>query len=896
MLARRKCAWDLPRVIAFLFLLLHAASSPPADGKPTRSVVVRAGEPQRSPVVYVHTQEGWAPLRSGVVDREIVPLNTRSERIPCASIERDGVGFRLWAGEDAIEALDRIEVLAVQHALDERLLEGDGERFVVGAPTLPSSTRPRVPAPNPVTERDALPEVARQDGVFVPGRGGLDIEFSEGPLPKGIPKGSTLVRVLAEGVRELEEHQGLVAADRVDRTWSGRSAAVFGSRSISGAIDQVFRASTRRIESGDGVPLRLGSATLGKANVASWSSWRGSGPLWPRLAASTSATEPIADPLRANDDLRVSSATNGLVEVWFDAPPSAPEGRTWTFLVSVHGSGTWPRAYAPRPSPEIPSPGMFPDVARDVGIDMVHFEGPDLQLDIRPTMGPGAAWGDVDGDGWVDLFLPQGGGREGSEPPTSRFFRNIEGKRFVDESAVRGLAHTGAGMGALFYDADGDTDLDLFVANYGRNRFLVNDGTGKFIDASARVGLDSDLWHAAVTAADYDADGDLDLFVTSYLRYDTAAMPSDEELGRYQREDPVEMLPFAFPGERKLLLRCDPARTTEAAAGATALPFRYTDAAKELGLDDPNGRGMQALWWDFDSDGDQDLYLANDVSPNRFWRNEGGGTFKDVSFSTGLDDPRGCMGLSAGDVDGDLDEDLFITNWQLETNALYVNNLRHTSAKSRVSTFRDRAVEAGVAAPSVGVTGWGAELADFDLDGDLDLFYANGYTSPDYESTGICVGQPCHFMENDGEGKFTLALEEAGPDVAIPLASRAAVACDFDQDGDLDIAVTANNGRFRLLRNGAPRGKNHWLGLRLVGASGNTRAIGAQVVIEAGERKLLRSLRAGTSYLSGNAPELHFGLGEAASVTSCTVRWPSGLETTHAIEGVDRFVTIAEPK
>lgn len=535
---------------------------------------------------------------------------------------------------------------------------------------------------------------------------------------------------------------------------------------------------------------------------------------------------------------------------------------------------------------------MFHDVAQALGAEFVHFEGPDLQLDIRPTMGPGAAWGDVDGDGWVDLFLPQGGGREGSEPPTSRFFRNVDGKRFVDESAAHGLALTGAGMGALFYDADGDGDLDLFVANYGRNRFLLNDGKGVFTDASAAVGLDSDLWHAAVSAADYDADGDLDLYVTSYLRYDTAAMPSDEELGRYQREDPVEMLPFAFPGERKLLLRCD------LAPGKNGSPatIRYVDVAKELGLDDPNGRGMQALWWDFDRDGDQDLVLANDVSPNRFWRNEGGGRFKDVGFSTGLDDPRGSMGFSAGDVDGDLDEDLFLTNWQLESNALYVNNLRHTSSKSRVSTFRDRAVEAGLGQLSVGVTGWGCELADFDLDGDLDLFYANGYTSPDYESTGICVGQPCHYFENDGAGNFAAAFGKAGPDVAIPLASRAAVACDYDQDGDLDLAVTANNGRFRLLRNEAARGKNRWLGVRLVGANGNTRAIGAQVVVEAGGRNLLRSLRAGTGYLSGNAPELHFGLGEAASVSACTVRWPSGRETTHAVDAVDRTVTIVEPQ
>ncbi len=873
-------------MIAICFVLLHALSDTSASGGPTRSVVVREGEPPRSPVLYVATHDGWAPLRSGVVDREIVPLNSRSERIPCAAVTPNGVGLRLWAGEDPIEALDRIEFVAVQHALEERVLEVDQFRFIVGAPELPRSARPMNREQDVPSTRDRLAEVARLDGVVETRF--LEFYFGDGPIPKG----ATRVVVLGEGVRELEPSVELTGSPRVDRIWSGRSVAVLGFTNAFAPIDQVFAASTRRIETADCIPLRLATANLGRAAATRWSPWRGAGPLWPELATSKDAPTDVAAPLRAQDDLRVSSEAGGLIEVWFDAPAHAPEGRTWTLLVSVNGTGNWPPAYAPRSPPPAHPPGMFVDAAHDVGIDMVHFEGPDLQLDIRPTMGPGAAWGDVDGDGWVDLFLPQGGGREGSEPPKSRFFRNDGGKRLVDESTARGLALTGAGMGALFYDADGDGDLDLIALNYGRNRFMLNDGKGHFTDASDAVGLDTNLWYAAVSAADFDGDGDLDLFVTSYLNYDTSQMPSDEELGHYQREDPVEMLPFAFPGERKLLLRCD---LTPGKDGAPAT-IRYVDVAKELGLDDPNGRGMQAIWWDFDRDGDMDLALANDVSPNRFWRNEGGGKFKDVGFSTGLDDPRGCMGLAIGDIDGDLDEDLFVTNWQLESNALYVNNLRHTSSRSRVATFRDRSVDAGLAQLSVGVTSWGCELADFDLDGDLDLFYANGYTSPDYESTGICVGQPCHYFVNDGAGNFRAAFDEAGPDVAVPLASRAAVACDFDQDGDLDIAVTANNGRFRLLRNDGARGKNHWLGLRLRSAGANTHAIGAQVVVEAGGKKFLRSLRAGSGYLSGNAPELHFGLGEATTVTSCTVRWPSGKESTHAIASVDGFVTITEPQ
>jgi hypothetical protein len=302
------------------------------------------------------------------------------------------------------------------------------------------------------------------------------------------------------------------------------------------------------------------------------------------------------------------------------------------------------------------------------------------------------------------------------------------------------------------------------------------------------------------------------------------------------------------------------------------------------------------LFWDFDRDGDQDLYLANDVSPNRMWRNEGNGKWKDIGFSTGVDDPRGSMGLAVGDVEGDGDEDLLVTNWQLEANALYVNSLvNKNSAKSRVATFRDVAIQSGLGQLSVGVTKWGCELADFDLDRDLDVVYANGYTSPDYESTGICLGQPNHYFVNDGEGRFTPAFESAGPAFAEPLASRCLLACDYDQDGDLDFVVTANNGRVRLFRNELDHARKHWLGVRLRGKGGNTFAIGAEIEIDVAGKTLRRSLRAGTSYLGGNAPELHFGLGTSTRVTACRVRWPDGQKSTHAIADVDRFVTLQEP-
>ncbi|MEM7309336.1 MAG: CRTAC1 family protein [Planctomycetota bacterium] len=594
---------------------------------------------------------------------------------------------------------------------------------------------------------------------------------------------------------------------------------------------------------------------------------------------------PLTDTLR-REPVGAEHQT-GVTEVEFAALPEADSGHTWTWILEFdRGELEEPARPLPAAAPAAPAEGFLRDRAAELGVSMVHFEGPDEQLDIRPTMGPGAAWGDYDLDGAVDLYLVQGGGRRGSEAPANRLLRQEAG-RFSDVTASAGGGDTGAGMGALFFDADGDGDLDLFVANYGADVLYDNRLPAALADVSDGAGIGGDLWSAGVAASDYDRDGDLDLYVTSYLVYDTSLMPPTGELGSYRREDPIEMLPFAFPGQRNTFLRNE----------SNAEELRFADATEDLKLTDEAGRGMQPVFWDFDRDGDDDLYVANDVSYNMLWRNEDGARFKDVSFATGMDDPRGGMGVAVGDVDQDGDEDLFLTNWQLEPNALYLNNLlSHRSKKHRVATFRDAIVPSGLGPSGIGATSWGAELFDAENDGDLDLFVANGYTSPDYESTGICVGQPNHFFENDGRGGFVEASAGAGRALARELPSRCAVGCDFDRDGDVDLVVTANNGPVQLLRNELPQERRgHWLLIRLRGAGANTHAIGAEVTLTAGERTQRRSLRAGTSYLGGNPPELHFGLGEAAT-GEVSVRWPSGAESRHAIEAVDRVVVLGEPR
>jgi len=571
------------------------------------------------------------------------------------------------------------------------------------------------------------------------------------------------------------------------------------------------------------------------------------------------------------------------------APPSEGPSRTWVAVVRVEAGSAGESLSATRlASVRHADPkDRFDDEANFADLGMVHMEGPRLQLDIRPTMGPGAAWGDVDGDGLVDLYLVQGGGREGSVVPRNRLYKNEGGGNFADITTSSNTGDQGAGMGALFCDLDSDGDLDLYVANYGRDVLYWNDGAGVFTKAADGVIPDHDLWSAGVAASDYDKDGDLDLYITSYLDYDESKMPPMDELERYQREDPVAMLPFAFPGQRNVFLRND--------VNEDDLRH-FSDVTEELGLLDEQGRGMQALFWDFDQDGDDDLYVANDVSFNTLFRNEGDGSFRDVTFLVGLDDPRGGMGLTVGDVDRDGDEDLFLTNWQLEANALYQNNLiNRAGRKLHTGTFADHTVQSRLGPAGIGVTSWGCELFDADNDGDLDLFVANGYTSPDYESTGICVGQPNHFFLNDGRGRFREAHDQGGMALTERLPSRGAVACDYDQDGLLDVLVTANNSRVQLLKN---RGQSlgHWINLRLAGSNGNTHAIGARVHARCGDDTFVASLRAGTGYLTGNAPELHLGLGEHERIEELTIYWPSGKVTTHTDLATDRVLAIQEPK
>jgi hypothetical protein len=519
----------------------------------------------------------------------------------------------------------------------------------------------------------------------------------------------------------------------------------------------------------------------------------------------------------------------------------------------------------------------FTDVSAEAGLSVRHVEG-DEQWDIRPTMGPGACFGDIDGDGDPDLYVVGGSEQHGW------LFRNDGTGRFVECSSAWGLNDVpqGAGMGALFADWDEDGDPDLYVTRDGENLLFRNDGEG-FTDVTAASGTGDGRWGAGIATADTDRDGDLDLYVTNYLAFDPSVLPPEEQ----RREDPLAMLPYVFDGQANVMYRNDGA-------------LRFADVTEAVGLLDPSGKSLGALFLDQDQDGWPDLYVANDTTPNTFHHNRGDGRFEEISLLVGVDDPRGGMGLAAADLDSDGDEDLLLTNWQLEPNALYRNNREHGTTQRRfVPEFEDVAVLAGLAQPSVGYVGWGCLLADLDGDADHDVFVVNGYTSPDYETTMRCVGQQDHLFENvSGPGpfpehrtmpRFTLAPASRAGDWARALdPGRGLAAADTDGDGDLDLLITNNNGAISHLRN--ERGGRF---LHVVPEGRAPRdAVGARVTVELDDgRQPVAVVRAGAGYLGGHERGVRFGLA-GASATAVEVVWPDGERSRHETPTAGRVVVI----
>ena len=499
----------------------------------------------------------------------------------------------------------------------------------------------------------------------------------------------------------------------------------------------------------------------------------------------------------------------------------------------------------------------FRRAAADWGVDFRHHNAATGRRYMVETMVGGVVVFDYDGDGDEDLFFVDGGALPGytGEPARSRLFRNEGGGRFADATARSRIVVNGYGAGAVAGDVDGDGDLDLYVTELGPNQLFRNDGDGGFTDVTAAAGVGDPAWSAGAALADVDRDGDLDLYVANYADF-TPAKHKD------CREPNSGIVGYCKP---------------QAYAGVADRFYKnrgdgtFVDATAAAGLVEPSLHGLGVGFFDFDLDGWPDLYVANDGDPNLLFHNKGDGTFEEIGMLAGAAlspaaKPEAGMGIDLDDYDGDGRFDVVVTNFDLESLALY-HNLGD-------GLFQDARFTAKLAEPSLLSLGFGIDFLDLDQDGDLDLLVANGHVNDvvGQMRPGAQFAQRNQVYENLGNGTFAEA-RDTGMDLL--RVSRGLATGDLDGDGDLDAAILATNDLAEVWENRSEMRGGSLL-VDLVGNGTNTFGIGARLTATVGGRSQLREVRTETSYLSQNAMSCHFGLGAAERVERLLVRWPDG--------------------
>ena len=530
---------------------------------------------------------------------------------------------------------------------------------------------------------------------------------------------------------------------------------------------------------------------------------------------------------------------------------------------------------------------IFTDVTNAVGIRFVNASSPDKKF-IVESMGGGVAMFDFDNDGRLDIYFTNSHTVEaalaGKPRPQAALYRNRGDGTFEDVAAKAGVADPGWAMGVAVADYDNDGFDDLYVTCFGPNRLYRNRGDGTFEDVTAKAGVGDPRFSTGAAWGDYDRDGNLDLFVANYVDFKLSDLPQfgKGKLCQY-RGVPVQCGPRGLPGAGDTLYRNNGDGT-------------FTDVSKAAKVDDPAGfYGLGVMWTDFDDDNWPDIIVANDATPNYAYRNNHDGTFTETGFALGVAvDENGVelgnMGIARGDYNRDGRLDLVTTTFADQYNLFLRQNAD--------GSFTDVSRATKTADVSMPFVGWGTKLFDYDNDGWLDLFVANGHVYPQIEGAfpGAQYRQRKLLYRNSRDGTFTEVAAQAGAALSERRSSRGAAFGDYDEDGDIDIVVNDLDGPPMLLRNDGGSKAGHWISLRLVGTKSNRNAIGARVTLTAGGLTQIDEVRGGDSYLSHSDRRLHFGLGTATKIDSVTIRWPSGAIEKLSDLPTNRVVTIVEGK
>ena len=521
----------------------------------------------------------------------------------------------------------------------------------------------------------------------------------------------------------------------------------------------------------------------------------------------------------------------------------------------------------------------FVDQVNESGVDFIHQSGQSGKFYIPEIMAGGAALFDMDADGDLDLYLIQSGDVNNAtiENPPNQLYKNDGTGKFTNATAGSGADNQGYGIGAATGDYDNDGDIDLYVTNVGANALLQNDGQGQFTDVTAAAGINDDDYSASASFFDADSDGDLDLYVCNYLYWS----PQTELECKNSLSKPDYCAPIAYRAPASDRLYINQGNGT------------FIDASEPSGIAAIPGTALGVVASDFSGDGKPDLFVANDGMPDRLWINQGNNTFKDEALLSGTamdmsGKAKAGMGVTTDDIDHDGDQDVMVCNLWRETDSLFINN--------GSGGFRDATTRSGLAATPKTFTRFGLGLADFDNDGTLDLYQANGRVAQLARRWGEDpYGEPNLLFKgssNAGGIRFEEVTPRGGADDTPALTSRGAAFGDLDNDGRLDVIVVNRDAAPHVLMN-IQQDTGNWAMIRAIDRHGRD-AIGAQIMTKAGDKTWTQIVRTDGSYCTANDPRVHIGLGKASTIDDITITWPTGQTQTFGPQPINQMIELRE--